>query len=161
MASYLTLEEFSAMSLAPASFIAEIESYAPGWTLSQLEDASRWIDARLRKRYAAPFSEPYPRQVQAWLARLVTVRVFLRRGVDPLDRQFEVILQDAEDAKKEIAEAADSVTGLFDLPLASGASGISKGGPLYYSEQSPYVWMTRQGFIGREEDRNGEGTGNL
>ena len=131
-----------------------------GWTLIQLEEASAWIDSRLRKRYAAPFSAPYPVQVLSWLTRLVTVRCNLKRGVDATDVQYSSIQQDAADAKAEILDASNGDAGLFDLPLRSDttATGISKGGPFGYSEQSPYVGFTMQARTGREEDRNGRGT---
>ena len=160
MASYLTTAEFKTRTLIPGEFVDAIEAVDAGWTLIQLEEASAWIDSRLRKRYAAPFSSPYPVQVLSWLARVVTVRCLLKGGVAATDEQYLSIQQDAADAKAEITEAATSDAGLFDLPLRSDttATGIAKGGPLSYSEQSPYVWASMQRRTGREEDSNGRGT---
>lgn len=160
MASYLTTAEFKTRTLMPGEFVDAIEAVDSGWTLLQLEEASAWIDSRLRKRYAAPFESPYPTQVLSWLTRIVTVRAYLKRGVDATDEQFQSIQQDAMDAKAEILDAANGDAGLFDLPLRSDttATGISKGGPWAYSEQSPYVGFSRQARTGREEDRNGGGT---
>lgn len=158
--AYLTVDQFKNLSVMPAEYIDALEQVAPGWVQSQLEYWSAWINSRLRKRYDAPFAEPYPEAVTGWLARIVTVRCWLRRGVDPQDEQFREVKDDATAAQAEIQEAADAVEGLFDLPLRANttASGISKGFPRGYSEQSPYVWTDEQGRVGRDEDRAGRGT---
>lgn len=161
MASYLDIDGFKSLSTMSSVEIDELESsIAPGWLDAKLAARSRWLDARLRKRYAAPFATPYPEAVQDWLARIVTLSAYLRRGVDPLDAQFAEIKADAEKAEEEVAEAAEAVEGLFDLPLRadSSASGISKGAPYIYSEKSPTVWTLTQSRRGREERRNGRGT---
>lgn len=159
MTAYLTLEEFQVRTLAPASYVDDVETAHAGWLDGQLEAWSRKIDARLRKRYAVPFATPNE-TVKEWLTQIVTRRLFLKRGVDPNDQQYETIDQDAKDALTEIAEAANSETGLFDLPLldAGDGSAVSKGGPYSYSEASPYVWTDRQVDTGRGEDAAGEGT---
>ena len=56
------------------------------------------------------------------------------------------ILAEAERAREQMKEAADSEIGLYDLPLLNDVTtdGISKGGPLGYSEQSPYSWTDEQ-----------------
>lgn len=158
--AYLTTSEFKTRSLIPSGYVDDIESVDSGWTLIQLEEASAWIDSRLRKRYAAPFASPYPVAVLSWLTKLVTVRCYLKRGVEATDEQFVSIQQDAMDAKAEIKEAADSNVGLFDLPLRSDttATGIDRSGPFSYSEQSPYVGFSRQARTGRTEDGNGSGS---
>lgn len=159
--TYLTVDEFKALSVMPSSDLEAIESSSPGWIDTQLEYWSAQIDSRLRKRYAAPFASPYPIAVKGWLARLVTVRLFLKRGVDPSDMQFDVIKLDAEQAAAEIKEASDSNTGLFDLPLRADTTdtGVSKGGPFSYAEASPYVWTDVQVDAGRYEDSSRRGTG--
>ena len=158
--AYLTTSEFKTRSLIPSGYVDDIESVDSGWTLIQLEEASAWIDSRLRKRYAAPFTSPCPVAVLSWLTKLVTVRCYLKRGVEATDEQFVSIQQDAMDAKAEIKEAADSNVGLFDLPLRSDttATGIDRSGPFSYSEQSPYVGFSRQARTGRTEDGNGSGS---
>lgn len=162
MASYLTLAQFKSLSTMPSASIDELENVlAPGWIDAQLELVSADIDARLRKRYAAPFSAPVPLKVRAWVARIVTREAFLKRGIDPTDRQFETIDAAATKADQEITEAADSEKGLFDLPLREDttATGISRGGPYGYSEASPYVGFDQQAEIGRGEDAAGRGSG--
>lgn len=160
MASYLTTAEFKMRSLIPSDYVDAIEAVDAGWTALQLEEASAWIDSRLAKRYATPFASPYPIAVLSWLTRIVTVRCYLKRGVEATDEQFQAIQEDAAEARKECMEAADSNVGLFDLPLRSNttASGIDRSGPFGYSEQSPYAWASQQRRVGRGEDRNGGGT---
>src|SRR5690606_7386155 len=114
---YLTLQQFKELAALPPQYIEAIEEIDEGWTERQLLRKSRWIDARLRKRYAVPFTLPAPDAVQDWLVRLVTLPLFLKRGVDPNDQQFEEYRSDAERAEREVLEAANSDTGLFDLPL--------------------------------------------
>ena len=46
---------------APGGLVDALEAVDAGLDrLIQLEEWSAWIDSRLRKRYAVPFSEPYP-----------------------------------------------------------------------------------------------------
>jgi len=153
---YLTLQQFKELAALPPQYIEAIEEIDEGWTERQLLRKSRWIDARLRKRYAVPFTLPAPDAVQDWLVRLVTLPLFLKRGVDPNDQQFEEYRSDAEKAEREVLEAANSDTGLFDLPLLAAQPGspsaISRGGPFGYSEQSPYVAFDEQAEVGRTED---------
>jgi phage gp36-like protein len=159
--AYLTAANFKTRSLLPPEYVDAVEAVQAGFTDAQLESCSKLdIDARLTKRYAVPFETPVPEAVLSWLTRIVTHRVCLRRGVDPTDQQAADIKADHDEAKAEIKEAADSNESLFELPLRADttASGISKGAPRSYSEQSPYVWMDGQACTGREEDRAGRGT---
>jgi hypothetical protein len=160
MAAYLTSSEFKLLCPLPTEFVDEVEARAPGYVDAQLEYWSRWIDSRLSKRYAAPFIVPYPVAITGWLARIVTPRVWTKRGVDSTDEQWGEIKKDDEQARAEITEAANSETGLFDLPLRANTtdSGISKAFPRGYSEQSPYAWTTQQAVRGMQEDDSGFGS---
>ena len=158
---YLDLTGLKSLSLMPSGDLDNIETVQPGWIASQLVFWSRWMDARLSKRYAVPFAAPYPEAVTGWLARLVTIRCALKRGIDPLDVQFTVLKTDAETAQAEILEAANSETGLYELPLlaTSSASGVSKGGPYAYTETSPYVGRSVQQQAGTLEDQSNPPSG--
>ena len=159
--AYLDLAGFRGLTVAPSNVVDDIEAASAGWIDVQLAYWSKWIDARLLKRYQAPFASPYPVAVQGWLSRIVTLRCYLRRGVDPTDPQFAEIKGDAEKAEAEIKEAADAKEGLFELPLRADvdANGVTRGGPMAYSETSPYVWTDRQRSVATDEDRNKRGTG--
>ena len=160
MASYLTVDRFKQCSVIPSAYIDLIETGSPGWTLTQLELESARLDARLSKRYAVPFAAPVPPVVESWIAKIVTVSAYVKRGFDPTDPQGQMYVGDRDVALSEIKEAADAENGLFDLPLRADttASGIVKAGPRGYSEQSPYSFTDTQANVGRQEDENGGGT---
>ena len=86
---YLDLNGFKGLTVMPASDVDGIETSAPGWILGQLTYWSSQIDSRLAKRYAVPFPSPYPTAVTGWLARIVTQRLYIKRGVDSTDAQAE------------------------------------------------------------------------
>lgn len=162
MASYLTLAEFKARTVMPGADIDALEALAPGFVLARLTIESGSINARLTKGYDVPFAAPTPDIVVGWLVAIVTEQAFRRRGVDPNDPQATEYVRDADRARAELLEAANSETGLFDLPLRQdlpSSSGRSKGGPLGYSETSPYVAFDLQREAASSEDMNGRGTG--
>lgn len=160
MPSPINLQQFLLKTTAPRAVVEDIEVLEPGWTAARLDLHASWINARLAKRYAVPFAEPVPEPFVLWLVALVTRDVWLRRGRDPLDEGSAAYQSDADAAKQEIFEAANSETGLFDLPLRanSTASGIGRGGTMAYSEASPYVAHDAQREAGRQEDSNRGGT---
>jgi hypothetical protein len=161
MAAYLDVAAFQLRTVIPPEDIAAIEVRHPGWLAARLEGKSRWIDAQLRKRYRAPFAAPYPEAVLDWLCDIVTPIAYLKIGVRPTDEQYGDMRESATRAEQQIQEAANSETGLYDLPLRADTteSGIELGGPFGYSEQSPYVCADEQARVGRDEDRQGRGTG--
>lgn len=164
--SYLDRDAFAARTDLPPEYLDAIEDRTPGWLDVQLEQWSRWIDARLSKRYAVPFEVPAPEIVKLWLSTIVTFRALMKRGVDPSDLDVDLLREDYErvvgaaDRPGEIKEAADAEKGLFELPLRQNttATGVAKGGPLSYSERSPYAWRNVQGAAGRADDRRGGGS---
>lgn len=161
--SYLELAEYKKYSILPSVDIDDVETIQAGWIDRKLRAISYAVDARLRKRYAVPFSEPYPDAVCDWVARIMDPVLLKKRGVDATDEQFISIDADATSAREEIKEAADAEEGLFDLPVldTADASAISKGAPYGYSETSPYVGMDVQEELGRDEDIAGEGSGDV
>lgn len=143
----LDLSGFKDRSIMPPGDVDAVETArGAGWTLRQLVSGTAYIYSRLGKRYATPFASPYPEAAERWLTSLVTLVVYQARGWNPSDEQAAQIKEDADLARVELKEAADSQAGLFDLPLVDGAdaSGISKGGPLVHSEAGPYSWTDLQ-----------------
>jgi hypothetical protein len=145
--SYLSTNEFKLRTIMPQADVDNLEALEPGYLTATIADWSSWIDGRLRKRYAVPFVAPYPPILLLWLTKLVTRDAYAKRGYNPQSEMDKnAIVEMADKVEAEVKEAADSKDGLFDLPLStsSNASGVSAGGPLGYSERSPYVWQTNQ-----------------
>lgn len=151
--AYLTAAEFKLLTLAPA---AKVEELPAGWLDQQLDHWSEHIDDRLRKRYATPFAAPVPRIVRMWLCQLVTPRVYLKVGLDATDEQFEAIKADAATADSQITAAADTRDGLYELPLRSDlpGSGVTRKGPKYFVQASPYAARDDWDDQAREDDRS-------
>jgi hypothetical protein len=166
--SYLDIDGLKARTVAPASLVDGSFIDPTGLFLNPLLAAARdaWvvfvnsrlvietskINSRLRKRYLTPFADPTPEVVNGWLVAVVTPSLYKRRGVDPSDAQLASILEDAKQADAEMTEAANSQDGLFDLPLRQDltVTGIQQGGPMAYSEVSPYIWTDIQADIGKQ-----------
>lgn len=161
MPAYVTVARMKLLSTIPDAFVDEVETVSPGFTLAQLEYFSAWLDVQLAKRYAVPFVAPFPAVVEMWVVRVVTPRIWSKRGVNATDEQWQAVAKDDTDARAEIALAANGEVGLYDLPLRQDKldeSGIAKGGPLAYSEQSPYVGFSLQAEHAVQEDGAGRGT---
>jgi len=154
------LERYKLLGVMSGPDVDDLEQQYPGFHRAHFISATSWIESRLRKRYATPFQSPYPPVLEQWLCALVGLRAFMKKGVRQTDEQFQQVVKDDTTARAEILEAAGSVTGLFDLPLREGntASGITKGGPLGYSEASPYVAFDIQADRGRGEDYSRRGS---
>ena len=162
MAIYLTTDEFKLRTLLPANVLQQIEVSTPGWLAAQIEAVSHGIDARLSKRYHVPFKVPYPDVLKSWIINIVSLNAWLKRGMVATDESFGEYKAMHDRAIEEIREAANSETGLFDLPIDAtgpgGASAIVRANPQSYSEASPYVWLDVQRGRGRSEDGNNNGT---
>jgi hypothetical protein len=152
--AYLDLAGFKLKTAMPDEDVDAVEASKTGYVESLLAEWQSRMDSVLRKRYAVPFVTPVPEVVKGWLARLVTPFVYRRRGVNPSDSQIEDIKEDAKAAWDEIMQAANSETGLYDLPLAENqqSSAVVYGGPLGYAEVSPWRWTEIQ----REETEDGQ-----
>lgn len=156
MAGYLLVDGFKIRTLMPPGDVDRLEQSRPDYLQSRLDFWSDTFDARFRKRYAAPFDKSSPPLVILnWLTDVVTLEAYLARGFNPSSEQDGLIKDRYERALAEVKEAADSETGLFDLPLRADnpTSAISQGGPFGYSEQSPYTFLDVQ----REAVRSGSG----
>lgn len=146
MAAYLTFAEFKARTVLNNADVDLVNTKKADFFETCLADESAWIDARLCKRYGVPFTAPVPSAVFRWLVQIVTFKACLVLGWSPESAQDAWIKDQHDLAIAEVKEAADSETGLFDLPRRQDltTSGITKAGPLGYSEASPYTWTTRQ-----------------
>jgi len=157
VAAWLDLAALKARSIMPGADVDALEASEPGFAVKRLTIRQAWIGARLAKRYDLSFpAGDIPEIVLGWLTALVTLDLYLKRGWNPSSEQDALIAKDAETAATEIKEAADSATGLFDLPLresAPGTSGVVRGGPFAYSEASPYAWTDGQVDDALSEDR--------
>lgn len=151
MTAYLTPLQWRTRTIMPSADCDALDIGEPGFIEARIAIHQGKINGRLFKRYMVPFEAPNE-TVLGWLTDLVTFDAYMKRGFNPSSEQDGEIAKAAETARVEVKEAADSVEGLFDLPLresTTGASGVSQGGPFGYSEASPYDWMDRQ----REEVR--------
>lgn len=104
---------------------------------------------------------PVPETILGWLVALLDVAVLRKHGANSQDPGTQDFVALAKTALDEIAQAANSKDGLFDLPPVDGEqpSNVSTGGVISYSEAgSPYVSGDRQEFDGHCEDERGFGT---
>lgn len=173
MARYMMTERFSELSIMPSPDVDAIEALESGWIQRQIDRVGAVIDARLAKRYAVPFGGPpapaasvrsdVPEILEDWITAIVTARAYAKRGVNPSSGDLwfaEMVITPAREAALAVAEAANSETGLFDLPLLASvapAGNATRGGPLAYTERSPYVHTDVQQAAGRDDDERGEG----
>jgi hypothetical protein len=104
---------------------------------------------------------PVPEIFLGWLTDCVSVDVLRKHGVNTQDPQITQVFDRYKeviglDPPGEVYQAANSKEGLFDLPDNDhdNATDISSGGPLWYTETSPYVAADIQEFYGRQEDAN-------
>lgn len=137
--------DFRTRTVMPDVYVDELWTVRSGYLEAAIRGAYADIYSRLRKRYKVPFTV-VPEVVVRWMTRIVTPEAYRARGVDASDDQIELIDADRLRAYEEIKEAADSKDGLFDLPLDEtlDETAIAKGGPLAYSEASPYTWSDVQ-----------------
>lgn len=98
---------------------------------------------QLRNRYAVPFKNPND-TVKGWIAVQVTVEVRKKIGVDPNDVMFIEDKEAAKLARDEITAAANSDTGLFELPLLVSVTPVARGFR-GISDADPAAWKRRQG----------------
>jgi hypothetical protein len=140
--------DFRSRSIMPERDVDDLWRRRRGLLEALLQGALADITARLRKRYATPF-DPRPDVVVNWQIKIVTPEAYRARGYNPQDPTMEQAEKDRDRSYEQIKEAADSVDGLYDLPLKEDVdvSGITKGGPLGYSEASPYAWTDAQAAI--------------
>jgi hypothetical protein len=164
-APYLNVAEFKTrVEFMRPEDVDGLEALRSGVTLITLFDWSEYIDTRLDKRYSTPFiateTTPLPRVLFRWLVDLVTPSLQNMRGYNADDPQMVRMIARFDQAQADIKEAANSKDSLFGLPAQdNGREGyVSHGGPLSYSEASPYVSADIQEREGSHEDCHGFGT---
>jgi len=160
VALYVPLATFRSLSVIPRADTDSIEASSPGFIEARSALHQSWLEGRLRKRYAVPFDPAaVPAVVTLWLVSLLTLDAYAKRGFNPDLPELKPMADAAQRALDEVKEAADSETGLFDLPLIDGSSSaVVNGGPRFYSETSPYVGLDIQRQIATSEDTFGRGT---
>lgn len=105
----------------------------------------------LDNSYAA--APPVPEILLSWLVALVDYAVMRKRRGNPDDPGLVMFKENADLARDEIKEAADSKDGLFDLPSSEDQdSAVTTASPLGYSETSPYVAFDIEANIATQED---------
>lgn len=88
---------------------------------------------------------PVPEVLLQWLTALVTEDVAIRHGVNTNDPLWTKLADRATLARTQIEQAANTKDGLWDLPVSEDqGSAVDTGGPMAYSESSPYHWTYRQ-----------------
>lgn len=157
----------------PGDDIDLIESQESGWVQAQIDRIGAMLDSRLAKRYAVPFGgdpsltgerSDVPYILEEWITAILTARMYAKRGVNPSSGELwftEMVIEPMKLAAAQITEAANSETGLFDLPLKESlapSGGATRGGPKMYTESGPYTWTDVQVDTAREEDESGSGT---
>lgn len=154
--AYVDIDFVKLVGSMPPSDVDAVEALYPGTFAAIAESVSRMFDGRLFKRYAAPFTAPYPEALRWNVAHVVVAALWQKRGYNPGSAQDEIVQTNKTEALAWLKEAADSKDGLVELPLRENttAEGVSKGGPLFFAEQSPYAWMRKQSDAGRAEDEN-------
>jgi hypothetical protein len=147
MPSYLTFAEYKLGTTIKGGLVDLCtQSKVEEW----LDRHSSKIRNRLTKRYAVDFKDPgpVPGQIKEWLTILVDINVLKFTGGTPEGREDDWAKSDADKVEAELKEAVEAQDGLFELPLrntdALGASAVSRGGPLMYTETNPYRWTDIQ-----------------
>lgn len=147
MSLYVTIAELKLLGTIPPEDVDALETAYPGVVDAIGQAVSGTFDSKLAKRYAAPFQTPYPDTLKDNVAKVMSLRLMMKRGFNPSSAQDQEIIKQAEEAKAWLAEAADGKDGLVELPIkqaSPAASAVNIGAPLGYSEASPYTWTDRQ-----------------
>lgn len=133
--------------LIPAD-VDRVEARFPGITAARLATAHARLNARLQKRYRLPFLTPVPECLVWWEAVVVSYELLTDlRGLNPESGQGPRLEQAYQEAKEWLTAAVDSEHGDVELRSAEaplGAAAVNAGGPLGYSELSPYTWSDVQ-----------------
>jgi hypothetical protein len=142
---YLECERYAALSEIQKERVTAFVSRRGADVNSKLELLSRFIEDKLRHRYAIPFPERHS-TIEGWLVALVDPWALNQIGYDGRDDDPGParIAKLEEAAKAEISAAGDpNSQQVINLPTRDGkdSSASTKGAPKAYSEPSPYTWI--------------------
>ncbi|WP_434042247.1 MULTISPECIES: phage protein Gp36 family protein [Sorangium] len=155
MSCYVTVQDVMDLGILLQEDIDWLEQRYPGIVLRIATKVSGYVDGRLAKRYGVPFVTPYDDGLVDAVAGIVAYRLYVKRGGKPEGTKAEAAVRAHDAAMAWITEAADSKDGLVELVRTQssprGETSVNKGGPLGYSEASPYTWMDRQRGAASEE----------
>lgn len=160
MQELVTHEELKMLGDMPPNLVDTVEAKFPGIVQGKVRAVSGLFNTKLVKRYPRAFEAPFPEALKLQVACVVAFKLWMVLGYNPegaLDQHLKTL---HDEAIAWLNEAANGETGLIELPQSEEAmaSAVDKGGPLAYTEASPYVHLDVQAAAGRAEDLAGEGT---
>lgn len=131
------------------SDIDRIELQEPGITMERAEAITATANTRLSKRYRTPFNVQNPPLALIKYVAVMTSGelLFSVRGINPESDQSDQAKDAMARAELWLTAAVDTKDGDAELRAAEsglGDSAVNVGGPLAYSEASPYAWTDRQ-----------------
>jgi hypothetical protein len=148
MSCYVTVQDVQDLGILLQEDIDFLEQRYPGIVLRIATKVSGYFDGRLAKRYGVPFVAPFDDGLVDAVAAVVAYRLLVKRGGKPDGTKVAAAERAHDAAMAWIVEAADSKDGLVELlrtqSTPRGETSINKGGPLGYSEASPYTATDRQ-----------------
>jgi phage gp36-like protein len=148
MSCYPTLQDVMDLGILLEEDVRWLEERYPGIVLRTSTKVSGTFDDYLSKRYGTPFQAPYPDSLIDHVAAVVAYRLLVKRGTKAEGTKVAAAEKARDEAMAWVQEAANSKDGLIELVRAQstprGAVAVNRGGPLSYSEASPYSFMDVQ-----------------
>ena len=147
--AYIDIAYLGLVGTIPHDEITQYSANNPGVVDAICESVSRMFDARLHKRYATPFQEPYPEVLRFHVAQVVSFQLAIKIGFEPGSAKDEQIKAMRDEALAWLKEAADSQAGTVELPpietpVTGDGTAVSRSRPHAYSESTPYQWARLQ-----------------
>lgn len=144
---YVDIAYVKLVGSMPPADVDAVDGLFAGKFVAIATAISAMFEARLHKRYATPFEQPYPEALRWHVAQCVVAEMWRARGYNPGHPLDQTIEDRRKEALEWVKEAADSKDGLVELPKRAdeaGTSAVNRGGPLGYSEASPWAWTDVQ-----------------
>lgn len=138
--SFVDLDEYCEL---PRAYIAEAGQAFVNRQISLLRGS---IYNRLRRLYSIDsMVQSEPDIIKLWIAALVVLKIYRKRGIDPTDLQFQEFKEQAAFIEQQIDAAANAESGLYDLPLLnSNESAKRKIKVLSSNQADPGAWKRVQ-----------------